>query len=329
LDLKLKPETIKPALSASVLTAFILFFARWKVPFDIILLDRFLPGWGWLAIILMAVYSFFITHRMLSAVDTSRLRRTIWLAFSIVFFSQFILGVSGIEKLLMTGKLHIPVPAVVIAGPIYRGERFFMPILFLSTIVLTGPGWCSFLCYIGSWDGWLASAQKRASTRKPVWNIIRVILLSAVIITAILLRRFGVTGIAAALPAIGFGAAGVLIMVIVSARKGTMIHCTSFCPLGLTANIMGKISPFRLKIDKSCSSCGRCIPVCRYGALDMKKIERRRPGYTCTLCGDCISVCPENSLGYSFPGCSSSSSRTAYFVIVIALHAAFLAVARI
>jgi len=64
------------------------------------------------------------------------------LAFSIVFFSKFILGVIGIEKLLMTGRLRMPVPASVIAGPNYRGVRFFMPILFVSlhSVFLGLPG---------------------------------------------------------------------------------------------------------------------------------------------------------------------------------------------
>ena len=43
-----------------------------------------------------------------------------WLIFSIIFFTQLILGVAGVDKLLMTGKLHLPVPALIAAGPLYR-----------------------------------------------------------------------------------------------------------------------------------------------------------------------------------------------------------------
>ncbi|HDJ22855.1 MAG TPA: 4Fe-4S binding protein [Candidatus Aminicenantes bacterium] len=61
---------------------------------------------------------------------------------------------------LMTGKLHLPVPALILAGPIYRGTLSFMLILFLVTIVLVGPAWCSHLCYVGAWDD-IACRRKR------------------------------------------------------------------------------------------------------------------------------------------------------------------------
>ena len=34
-----------------------------------------------------------------------------------------------------------PIPAMILAGPLYRGEGFFMPLLFLSTIFFVGPAW--------------------------------------------------------------------------------------------------------------------------------------------------------------------------------------------
>ena len=41
-------------------------------------------------------------------------------------FLQFLLGVTVASSLLMTGKLHIPVPFMMISGPVYREEGFFM-----------------------------------------------------------------------------------------------------------------------------------------------------------------------------------------------------------
>ncbi len=89
--------------------------------------------------------------------------------FSMVFFAQLLLGLAGIEKLLMTGKLHLPVPALIIAGPLFRGEGVFMLILFAATVLLVGPAWCSYLCYIGAWDNYAATAQKRPG-RLPSWR---------------------------------------------------------------------------------------------------------------------------------------------------------------
>ena len=150
--------------AAALLTAGLLIAVKLKAPYQMLIVDRFLPGGGWVEIAALAAYSGLILRALLTADDTSRIRRRIWLAFSVVFFTQFILGVSGIDSFLMTGRLHIPVPAVVIAGPIFRGERFFMPILFLSTILLAGPAWCSYLCYFGAWDGIAADAFRHAGT---------------------------------------------------------------------------------------------------------------------------------------------------------------------
>ncbi|MEE8590948.1 MAG: 4Fe-4S binding protein, partial [Spirochaetia bacterium] len=161
------------ALATFLLTTGILSLARWKAPFPILLADRFLPLSGWIQILLLAIYGVFLITKIADRRDTAGIRLRIWLFFSIVFFTQFILGVAGFEKLLMTGRLHVPVPAVVIAGPIFRGERFFMPILFVSTIVLVGPAWCSHLCYIGAWDGLAAGVRRRSGSLSTGWIWLR------------------------------------------------------------------------------------------------------------------------------------------------------------
>jgi polyferredoxin len=303
--------------------------ARWKAPFPILLADRFLPGAGWIEIVLLSLYAVFLTYKMSAQVNTERLRIRIWLAFSIVFFTQFILGITGVDPLLMTGRLHVPVPAVVLAGPIFRGSRFFMPILFLATIVLVGPAWCSHLCYIGAWDGLASRSSRRAGRLSALWTWVRAALLVATPLVAFFLRLAEVSGRTAGLVAIGFGILGAGIMAFLSPRKGVMVHCTSICPLGLVANLLGKISPFRLRISAACTDCGRCISACRYNALNPRQITRRRPGYTCTLCGDCLSACPDNALHYAFSGFSPRSARLIFLAVVISLHAVFLGVARI
>jgi polyferredoxin len=298
-------------------------------PFTILLADRFLKGAGWVEILLLSLYAAFILFKMSTRKDTSRLRIGIWLAFSIVFFTQFLIGLAGLDKLLMTGRLHVPVPAMVIAGPIYRGARFFMPILFLSTIVLVGPAWCSHLCYIGAWDALAARAQKQSGNLAPLWTWVRIALLVLTPLTAILLRIAGVSGLTAGLVAIGFGVLGIGLMAVLSTRKGVMVHCTSICPLGLAGNLLGKISPFRVRINEACTECGLCISACRYNALDARRIERRKPGLNCTLCGDCLASCREGAITYAFPGLNPARARIVFLTVIVSLHAVFLGVARI
>lgn len=315
-----------------VLTVLGLGMARAKVSFPILLADRFFPGWGWLEILLLALYATWIGGKMLTPAKHRKLRPVIWGGFSLIFFLQFAAGLAGAEELLMTGKLHMPVPALITAGPVFRGGGLFMIILFSVTVLLVGPAWCSHLCYIGAWD----NVMSRATRRKPLaesvarWTIPgRISTLILTLGTAWLLRIAGVSGLVAAGLAAGFGLIGVGIMVMISRRVGVMVHCTAYCPMGLIANVAGKLSPWRIRVHSDCTGCGACFPSCQYNALSLDQMAKGWPGLSCTLCGDCISACPHGHLEYRFPGLSSRTARTVFLVIVVSLHAVFLGVARI
>ncbi|UCH20113.1 MAG: 4Fe-4S binding protein [Deltaproteobacteria bacterium] len=311
------------------LTVLTLSFARHMASLPILLVDRFFPGWGWLQILLLGLYATWVGKKMIGNDTTSRLRPKIWGFFSLIFFAQLILGLAGVQEMLMTGKLHLPVPALIVGGPLYRGSGFFMLILFTVTVLLVGPAWCSYLCYIGAWDDYLCRRWKKRPKNLPSWlSHGRVYTLILVVATAIALRLWGNSaGVAVASAAI-FGLVGVGVMAGFSSRRGMMVHCTAYCPIGVISNLMGKINPWRLRIDRDCNQCGACSKVCRYGALDMKNIEQRKPGLTCTLCGDCIASCKDSYIRYHFPGLDPSVARQAFLVVCITLHAAFLGVAR-
>jgi len=169
-------------------TGIIMFTARYKSPEGILLLDRFFSGLGWLQIAAIAVYAGIITQLLLKQNQIGKIRIRIWTLFSIVFFSQFAAGILISDIFLMSGKLHIPVPAVILAGPIYRGDGLFMPILFLSTILLTGPAWCSYLCYFGAIDGLAASGKKKPLFPKDGWKTLRFFVTLLIVVAAIILR---------------------------------------------------------------------------------------------------------------------------------------------
>ncbi len=303
--------------------------ARQRAPLDIILFDRFFPGGGWLAIILLGSYAAWVAGRMLQPNTSARWRRSIWLLFSAVFFLQLALGLLGFERFLMTGTLHLPVPALIAAGPLYRGEGWFMAILFAVTLVLAGPAWCSHLCYIGAWDN-LAATSKRRAGALPGWTkTLRWSICLTVLATAAVLGRSGLPAALAVTLASAFGLGGVAIMLTWSRQSGMMNHCTTYCPMGLLANIFGKINPWRIAVRPECCRCGVCSRFCRYGALSAPDIERGRAGFPCTLCGDCLSGCPHGHLHYRFPGLTADAARKGFIVIIVALHAIFLGVARL
>lgn len=324
------PGTVVPPVIAVLVTAGLLSIVQVVVKDPVMLLaERFFPGAGWVEVMVLALYAGWVTEKMVDPAKTPVVRRRIWILFSIVFFAQLILGLVGIEKLLMTGELHLPVPALILAGPLFRGEGFFMLILFGATVLLAGPTWCSYLCYIGAWDN-LAAGGKKVPKSLPGWrHAVRIGILVLILAAAYLLRLVGVPGIAATLSAAFFGVLGVGIMVVFSRKVGVMTHCVTYCPIGLAANWLGRINPFRVFITDSCTECGACKPACRYEALGDVDIKNRRPGLTCTLCGDCITRCKESSLRYGFLGISHETARYIFIVLAISLHAVFLGVARL
>lgn len=326
-----------PRAGAFLLTAGLLALARGKASAPVLLADRFLPGSGWLAVLALALYAAWLagrfTHPVHGPGEHRRLRPRIWALFSALFFLQLALGLSGFTELLMTGRLHLPVPALIAAGPLFRGEGLFMPVLFASTVLLVGPAWCSHLCYIGAWDDQCARARglKRPLVLSRAWSVGgRLAALGLACGAALALRLAGASaGLAAALAAL-FGLAGVGVMLAASRRAGTMVHCTAFCPIGLLGNLLGRLTPWRMAMRRdTCTRCGACARACRYSALSQGDIEAGRPGLSCTLCGDCVAACPHDSMGYRFPGLSPQAARAAFLTLVAALHAVFLGVARI
>jgi polyferredoxin len=149
------------------------------------------------------------------------------------------------------------------------------------------------------------------------------------VLAALLLRFLGAPLWLAAALAGFFGLLGVAVMLLLSRRQGQMVHCTVYCPVGLLANLLGKLNPFRLRIGPDCTECRACTSACHYNALNLEHIQRRRPGLSCTLCGDCLSRCRHAQLYYSFPGLNPQAARAVFVVLVVGLHAAFLGLARI
>ena len=194
-----------------------------------------------------------------------------------------------------------------------------------------GPAWCSHLCYVGAWD----DAMSRLGGRPTPDTVLRRLSLAGrfttlvlCVVTALALRSMGVSGVNAVILAAIFGLLGVSVMVFVSRKRGMMVHCTTYCPMGLVANVLGRLTPWRMRIGSGCTRCGACYSRCRYNALDDLRAAKGTPAISCTLCGDCVSACAHGQLGYRFPGLSPERARTVFLVMVVSLHALFLGMAR-
>jgi NAD-dependent dihydropyrimidine dehydrogenase PreA subunit len=314
--------------AAFLLVAGLLGMVQYHVELDMLLLERFAPGFGWLEAMALAAYGAFLADRIRNPATQTAWRIRAWRIFSAVFFAQLLLGLSGLDRFLMTGELHLPVPALIAAGPLYRGEGLFMAILLLATVTLVGPAWCSHLCYIGAWDDAMARTRKKAGWYRN--EPLRIGITILVIAVAIALRTAGFGWVTAALLAGLFGLVGVAVMVVFSRRRGSMVHCTVYCPIGWAVNWLGKLNPFRIRIDPiACTECMVCARVCRYSALELSDIRAGKPSLTCTLCTDCVSDCPQSTIRVTFPGLSAASAHSLFTILIVSLHTVFLGVARI
>jgi len=293
-----------------------------------LLLYRFLPGGGWIQIFIVALYGGLIAYKMQDPGKVPFWRILTWTVFSVVFFTQLLLGILVSETFLLTGKLHLPIPMMIIGGPVYRSQLSIMTLLFLSTLVLTGPAWCSHLCYFGAIDGLVSRGKGKITPLKRVLHFKGAILF-LVILIALIFRFANVPVLITTISAAGFGIGGVAVIVLLSVRKKQMMHCIYYCPVGTLVNYFRFVNPFRMYIDTNCTSCMKCTAACRYNALNAVDIKQGKPGLTCTLCGDCIHSCPEQSIKYRFFKLSPESSRRLYLFLTISLHAVFLALGRI
>lgn len=312
-----------------ILTIILLFAVEWKVKMPMLLLERFLPGWGWIEILILAAYAGFLFSKLHDPSQSVKWRKISWTIFAVFFFTQLTAGLLGCEKCLMTGELHFPIPAMILGGAVYRLEFGFMPILFLSTVILSGPAWCSQFCYFGAFDN-LAAYSKRIGKKRIVnRNAIKNAFIVLMLIGIILLRIFNVPVIYAIVGASAIGIAGILIIIFISPKKGKMINCISYCPIGTLIQYLKFINPFRVQIQQACTECMVCTTKCPYDALNKEDIIKRKPGLTCTYCGDCLDSCHGDFIHYKFFKLSPDKARNLYLIITVTLHAVFMGLARI
>lgn len=308
-------------------TGMFLLVAVNATPVSLLLGERFFSGSELFWVGLFSVYAGVVAGRLLVA--SARTRTWIWSAFSLIFFVQLLLGLSGFRQFLMTGNLHLPVPALILSGPIFRGEGVFMPLLLAVSLLLVGPAWCSHLCYIGAWDDRLSGWGPKRPRPLPPWAPkVRAAILLGALALPLGLRILGASWIWGLSAAMAFGMVGVGVMLLWSRQSGVMVHCTLWCPIGLVNNLVGRLSPWRVRIAPECTACGLCSRACRYNALTPADLQRKKTGMTCSLCGDCLAQCPHGHLAYTFAG-RQRWSREVFVVLVTVLHTVFLAVARI
>lgn len=326
----------------------------WIMKPQLLVLERFFPHWGSLQLALAGFWAAFAAG-WLSGNKSPQARMRLWRVFSLVFFAQLVAGLLLESRFLLSGQLHLPVPGLIAAAPVYRGGGWFMLGLFSFSALLVGAAWCSHLCYFGVWDATAAKAcaggpsglapmhqslgtgtanspaPQSTARRAPAWlPRLRLIMLVLTLGIPLLLRLGGAPTVAAVSCGLLLGLLALPTSLIISRKAGYAAYCRGLCPLGLLAKCLGRLAPWRVRRTGSCRRCMACVRVCRQDALG-DPATTSASNADCTLCRDCVAVCPQKALSitaYGLP-CSQAWAGPVLVALLAALHAAFLAMARI
>ncbi len=310
-----------------------LYYLRRNAPLDFLLFERYLPVFGAVQLFFAACYAAFATEKLTDPAVARKTRRLLWLFFGCVFFGQFFLGLYGLGGMLLTGKLHAPLPAFILFAPLFRDSLSVMLFISLVAALLTGSAWCSLLCYFGPFDA-LAAGTKAARPLPdrfaPLLKYGRPAVLVLGALAAFALGRAGLGRTQAVLLCLAFAVCGILIMMSASSGRRRMLHCTAFCPMGLAVNLLGRLAPWRMRVNSStCNHCGACETACKYSAITRESRERGKTLLRCSLCRDCMAVCPKRSITLRCPGLSPTAAHTLFVGLLAWLHALFLNIAMV
>ncbi len=310
-----------------------LFYLRQASPLPFLLLERYLPLWGSVEIFLAAWYAAFIAGKLADPRQSRKARRLAWTLFCGVFFAQFFLGALGLTHMLLTGTLHAPIPAFILFAPVFRASFSMMPVILTLAVLLSGSAWCGLFCYFGPLDS-LAAGTGAARPAPPALRTAlrhgRLAVLLTGCAVAAMLRKAGADTAAALSLTLLFALASLAFMAFVSRRYRVMAHCTGFCPIGLAVNALGRLSPWRMRVDSAkCDNCRACEAVCKYAAITRESRAAGKTLFTCSLCRDCAAVCKPGAVALACPGLSREKAASLFVGLVSGLHALFLAVAMV
>lgn len=317
--------------SVFMLTFLLLFYLRHAAKMDFLLLERYLPVLGSVQIFFAAWYAAFIGGKLVVPRQSRKTRRRIWLIFGGVFFAQFFFGLFGLERMLLSDALHVPVPALIILGPLFRNAFSMMLIIVPIATLLAGNIWCSSLCYFGALDA-LAAGKKGVRPYPEKLRFVlqygQLIVLLIGVLLALGLRAAGTSGLLAASVAVVFAVLSLLFMVLVSRPYRGMAYCTMVCPMGLVTRLLGRLSPWRVRVDtQRCDDCGICEKICKYQAITPASRADGKTLSRCTLCRDCIGSCAEKAIFIHFPGLAPERAWLFLSGLTTVLHVLFLSVA--
>lgn len=226
-----------------------------------------------------------------------------------------------------------PITIPFVLPPYYlRGEWIFptsmkailgILLFWFAFAWLFGRGWCSWLCFFGGIDQFFASLAKRPLIKLgplgPAGRMFPYAFLLFLILVAVgtLYPLFcawlcplrivydppAVNTTSEWLSAIVFVTGGMVLLVAGPYLTKKRLFCSLVCPLLPVNSLLGKLSPFQLRIDPDrCNACGKCASECEMFAVTAAAASSGAPHLECSRCGRCADKCPSGAADYYLIG---------------------------
>ncbi len=251
------------------------------------------------------------------------IRWAILLFFNFLFFASFFFDIQILEGTLSGSRLlgfHLidPLAAfqIILSSKIIMVNLIIGVVtIFLIYLMFGGRSFCSWICPYH----WLAELgekihltlkKKKIIRNHPFDRKIRYYFYGLFLVLALItgftvfetinpvaiISRFIVYGPSLIL----LWVMALLIFEILYSRRA---WCRYFCPVGVSYQLIGLMSPLRIKWDKeNCSNCKRCQSVCLVPHVLNESVNQGKSEYVnasdCTRCGLCVDICDDEALSY-------------------------------
>jgi len=200
--------------------------------------------------------------------------------------------------------------------------------LWLVATLVLGKAWCAYGCFFGGLEEGFASIRRR-----PVLKLLNPVFLYgpwAVLVTIVLLSAASyaptycqwlcpfkavtefpeITNGQTLLQAVIFVSLFLGLVVILPMLTKKRTQCAFFCPFGAFQSLFARISPFRIRIERSaCKDCGVCSRACPTLALDAGRVLQGAPRDACMRCGACVDACGTGAARWHLQGTRAPSER--------------------